>query len=79
MSGESPDRLVEVMHRFARVKFREGYDAVILGHCHEPILRQSHSDGREKTFVTLGDWITHGSYLLFDDGRFTLQHFPPGE
>ncbi len=78
MSGESQGRLVKVMHRFAEVKFQEGYDAVILGHCHEPLIRQVFSGGREKTFVTLGDWMTHGSYLLFDDGRFTLRRFPPG-
>jgi UDP-2,3-diacylglucosamine hydrolase len=79
MSGESQRHLVKVMHRFAEVKFQEGYDAVILGHCHEPILRQVYSGGRERTFVTLGDWMTHGSYLLFDDGRFTLRRFPPGD
>jgi len=76
--GEFRENMVESMHRFAVEKFREGYDAVILGHCHEPLLRQVFSGGREKTFVTLGDWMAHGSYLLFDDGRFTLQRFPPG-
>jgi UDP-2,3-diacylglucosamine hydrolase len=76
MSEESVDRLVEIMHRFARGKFREGYDAVILGHCHKPILRQEHHDGRQKTFATLGDWVTHSSYLLYDDGRFSLNNLP---
>ncbi len=72
MAGESADRLVEVMHRFARGKFQEGYDAVILGHCHKPFLSEELCDGRRTTFATLGDWITHDSYLLYDDGRFTL-------
>lgn len=76
--GESREEIVDAMHRFAVEKFHEGYDAVILGHCHEPLIRQVFSGGREKTFVTLGDWMTHGSYLLFDDGRFTLRRFPPG-
>lgn len=71
--GNSREALVEAMHRFALVKFQEGYDAVILGHCHEPLLKRVFSSGRERTFVTLGDWMTHGSYLLFDDGRFTLR------
>lgn len=77
MSGESVDRLVEIMHRFARGKFQEGYDAVILGHCHKPLLREELVDGRQKTFATLGDWITRDSYLLYDDGCFTLNRFPP--
>ena len=75
MSRESQDRLAEVMYRFALEKFHEGYDAVILGHCHKPLLRETLSGDRKKTFVTLGDWITHDSYLLFDEGRFTLQRF----
>lgn len=77
MSEESMDRLVETMHRFARGKFQEGYDAVILGHCHKPLLREELCEGRRKTFATLGDWTTCDSYLLFDDGRFTLNHLPP--
>lgn len=77
MSRESQDRLAELMYRFSLGKFHEGYDAVILGHCHKPLLREISSGGRRKTFVTLGDWLTHDSYLLFDEGRFTLQRFPP--
>jgi UDP-2,3-diacylglucosamine hydrolase len=75
MSDESENRLAEIMHRFARGKFAEGCDAVILGHCHKPLFRQEECDGREKTFVTLGDWITHGTYLSCDDGRFSLNRF----
>ncbi len=77
MSRESQDRLAEVMYRFALRKFHEGYDAVILGHCHKPLLREILNGGRKKTFVTLGDWLTHDSYLLFDEGQFTLQRFLP--
>jgi UDP-2,3-diacylglucosamine pyrophosphatase LpxH len=50
---------------------------VILGHCHKPLLIEELCDGRRKTFATLGDWITRDSYLLYDDGRFTLNRFPP--
>jgi UDP-2,3-diacylglucosamine hydrolase len=75
--GNPREKMVAAMHRFAMAKIQEGYDAVILGHCHEPLLRQMSRDGREMTFATLGDWMNHGSYLLFDDGRFTLHSFPP--
>ncbi|MBU1743802.1 MAG: UDP-2,3-diacylglucosamine diphosphatase [Proteobacteria bacterium] len=79
MSGESQDRLAEIMHRFAVGKFQEGYDAVILGHCHKPTLREAIYDGRRKTFATLGDWISSDSYLSYHDGRFALNRFLPEE
>lgn len=77
MSGESQDRLAEIMHRFSRGKFKEGYDAVILGHCHKPILREALYDGRRKTFATLGDWMAKDSYLSYHDGRFSMNRVPP--
>jgi UDP-2,3-diacylglucosamine hydrolase len=75
--GKTDDRLSEIMYRFALGKFREGYDAVILGHCHRPILREEEYEGRRKTFATLGDWATHDTYLVYDEGRFFLERFPP--
>ncbi len=75
--GESQGKMAAAMRRFAMGKIQEGYDAVILGHCHEPLLQQVSRGGRVRSFATLGDWMTHGSYLLIDDGRFTLQSFPP--
>jgi UDP-2,3-diacylglucosamine hydrolase len=78
ISGGAQDRLVEVMHLFALEKFSEGYDAVVLGHCHRPLIREEERRGRRKTFATLGDWITHDSFLLCEDGRFSLGRFPAG-
>jgi UDP-2,3-diacylglucosamine hydrolase len=64
-----------VMHGFAEEKFRDGFDAVILGHCHRPSFREEQIDGRRRIFVTLGDWITHHNYLLYENSRFNLNHF----
>lgn len=72
MTDASHDRLAEVMHRFAREKFQQGYDAVILGHCHRPLLIAERLGGRETFFATLGDWTTHETYLLFQEGQFSL-------
>ncbi len=78
ISGGAQERLVEVMHRFALEKFAEGYDAVVLGHCHRPLIREESRRGRTKTFATLGDWITHDSYLACENGRFAMHRFPSG-
>lgn len=79
MSSASEDRLSEIMKRFALEKFREGYDAVILGHCHRPALHEVICDGRRKSFATLGDWAANDSYLSCDGGRFALNRFSPDE
>jgi len=76
LSQESENKLVKKMKAFALEKFQEGYDAVILGHCHEPFFEEYVVDGRKKTFATLGDWLRHHSYLYYEDGRFSLHSYP---
>jgi UDP-2,3-diacylglucosamine hydrolase len=79
MSPATQERLVRVMHQFAVERYREGVDAVILGHSHQAILQKEWIDGKQRTFALLGDWINHHSYLIYEDGRFTLNRFTPGE
>jgi UDP-2,3-diacylglucosamine hydrolase len=77
LTGGSQDALVEKMEVFSMDKFAEGFDAVIMGHCHKPLLKEYVIDGRRKIFATLGDWIAHYSYLHYTDGRFQLANFRP--
>jgi len=74
---ESETIIAKKMEEFALNKFHEGIDAIILGHCHIPLLKEYEIAGRRKTFVTLGDWIKHYSYLCYEDGRFTLSYYKP--
>jgi UDP-2,3-diacylglucosamine hydrolase len=53
----------------AREKFRQGFDAVVLGHVHLPSLRQEEG----KTYCNLGDFITHFTYGRLRDGVLTLE------
>jgi UDP-2,3-diacylglucosamine hydrolase len=75
---ESEIIVAKKMEEFALNKFREGIDAVIFGHCHIPLLKEYEIGGQRKTFVTLGDWIKHYSYLCYEDGRFVLSYYKPG-
>jgi len=75
MSEHSRDELAEKMSAFSLEKFREGFDAVILGHCHKPLLRRHGSGGDEKVFAALGDWVECRSYVLLLDGCFSLEYF----
>ena len=76
--GKASGPLSEVMHSFALEKYREGYDAVIFGHCHMSSFREEQIGGRWRVFVTLGDWIIRHNYLLYENGHFTLKRFLPG-
>jgi UDP-2,3-diacylglucosamine hydrolase len=48
----------------ARPRFRDGYDAVILGHIHKPV--HVREEGRD--FIFLGDWIRHFTYVTLTGG-----------
>ena len=51
----------------------DGADAVILGHCHLPVLKTLAVGGRQRHFSLLGDWLGHRSYIVLDGGRFELR------
>ncbi len=74
---EASDKMVQKMERFATDQFRAGYDAVILGHCHKPVLKKVVVNQSEKVFVSLGDWVAHFSYLNYEDGTPSLKFYSP--
>lgn len=75
LMGGAQDAIMARMVAFAQDSFQEGYDTVILGHCHKPQLQEFAVAGDTKTFVTLGDWIAHYTYLLYDDSGFHLLRY----
>ena len=77
MTIENGEALVKKMFSFALIKLGEDYDAVILGHCHRPVLRQCIIAERKKTFVALGDWIRHFSFLYYENNKFFLGYYRP--
>ena len=77
MTIENGDLLAEKMFSFALNKFEESYDAVILGHCHRPVLRHCFVAEKKKTFVALGDWIRHFSFLYYENNKFYLGYYRP--
>jgi UDP-2,3-diacylglucosamine hydrolase len=54
--------------------YRQGFDAVILGHYHRAMHRRA--EGRD--FLILGDWIEGRSVLRLEAGAFTLLERAPG-
>jgi UDP-2,3-diacylglucosamine hydrolase len=64
--------LASKMEAFAIAEFEKGFDAVILGHCHLPVIKTHAVNGGQRHFVLLGDWLTHRSYVVLEEGRFEL-------
>jgi len=77
INTDNSDFLLEKMLSFATGKLRENYDALILGHCHKPVLRYFEVEGKQKTFVTLGDWVSHYSFLYYENNKFFMRYYPP--
>ncbi len=56
---------------FAKNKFKEGYDYVVLGHLHIPM--EKVKDGC--TYLNTGDWIIHFSYGYYDGKSLKLKYW----
>ena len=61
---------------FARKKFLEGFEIVILGHSHFPEEVEEWIDGRRCLYYNVGDWMIHRSFLRFTPPeRFQLERY----
>ncbi len=63
-------KFLEDYRKFAQDKLLEGYDAVMIGHLHKPILEEL--DGG--IYMNTGDFIEHFSYIKMTDGCFSLEY-----
>lgn len=77
LASEDGHELIQKMNPYIMKKFQEGYDVIILGHCHVPGINYYTMQNRKKTFATLGDWIRHDSFLYYENKNFVLQKYRP--
>ncbi len=56
---------------FAEKQFSNGFDYVMMGHRHNPLVHQV----GEKKYINLGDWINHFSYAFFDGKTLELKRY----
>jgi UDP-2,3-diacylglucosamine hydrolase len=77
MNTDNNALLAEKMHSFAKARLREDYDAVIMGHCHKPVLRYVEIGDKQKTSVTLGDWGNGFSFLYYENEKFFMRYYTP--
>ncbi|MCK4835621.1 MAG: UDP-2,3-diacylglucosamine diphosphatase [Candidatus Aminicenantes bacterium] len=69
--GKKKNYWSEEYFQFARDKFEEGFDYVILGHLHVPTIRKE----KDHIYVNCGDWISEFSYALYDTHTLSLNHW----
>jgi UDP-2,3-diacylglucosamine hydrolase len=63
----------EVLADYAREKINDGYEVVILGHTHTPVLEPIGPG----YYLNTGDWITNYSYGVLADGIPRIERFAP--
>ena len=59
----------EEYFRFARERFEEGVDFVIMGHTHIPIIKEF----EDRFFINIGDWMENFTYGIYDGFQFRLE------
>lgn len=62
------ERYIRLFRDIADKRLKEGYDAVVYGHSHVPLIEERSAG----TLILLGDWINHNTYCLLENGSFTL-------
>ena len=56
---------------FAKEKIKEGYDAVLIGHTHQPCFEELDKG----IYINIGDWFDHFTYGKLTQGRFYLLEY----
>ncbi|MCP5108472.1 MAG: UDP-2,3-diacylglucosamine diphosphatase [bacterium] len=56
-------------YQYAREKFREGFDYVVMGHIHYPVREE---DGGN-VYVNCGDWMSQFTYAKYDGNTLILE------
>jgi UDP-2,3-diacylglucosamine hydrolase len=69
--GDESRELSGVLELFARRQVQSGFDVVILGHVHKPVLKQLGPGW----YLNTGDWLRHFSYGVYEDGKLRLEYF----
>jgi UDP-2,3-diacylglucosamine hydrolase len=66
-------KFLEEYRQFAEEKIKSGFDIVILGHTHQPLMEKIGNG----FYVNLGDWFKHYSYAVMEKGEIRLERFSP--
>lgn len=76
----TPYGVLPAFREFARKKFLEGFEIVILGHSHFPESLEEVIDGKRFYYFNVGPWITQRSFLRYTPpDKFFLSRWEDGQ
>jgi UDP-2,3-diacylglucosamine hydrolase len=61
--------VIERFRGYARRKFAEGYDAVVLAHSHMPDKMEVDAEGKGKVYLNTGDFFANATYVIYESGK----------
>lgn len=59
----------------AGIAVENGYDYVVCGHIHEPVIKEMKSRGGAVTYLNSGDWIENLTALEYADGDWAIRYY----
>lgn len=59
----------------AELARQQGYDYVICGHVHQPIVKEFVENDRKVTYMNAGDWVENLSALEYRFGKWKIYHY----
>ena len=59
----------------AEIAIDNGYDYVINGHIHLPVIKEIKTDRGSVTYMNSGDWVENMTALEYQEGKWTLVHY----
>lgn len=65
---ERQEKIRKTFRAYAQRRFREGFDYVVMGHCHDLDEWQTQEGDRTCQYINMGFPPKHGSYLKWDSG-----------
>ncbi|MGD9487442.1 MAG: UDP-2,3-diacylglucosamine diphosphatase [Calditrichaceae bacterium] len=63
---------VEDYKEYAEKQFDRGFDYVLMGHKHNPLVYEKN----DHKYLNLGDWLVNFSYAEFDGNNLELKYYP---
>lgn len=63
----------------AGIAIENGYDCVICGHIHEPVIKEMLMTGGRVTYLNSGDWVENLTSLEYAGGQWSIHRFADAE